>query len=236
MLWSNKGSSMINIRNRIYNQIGDQNRGSNKKSSTGGTMKTEEILVRENLPLVYKIVGSLKYSKTIRTEDLVQEGTLALLMSLRKFDSSLGYAFSTYAYRTIWGSLKNYLTSNTSSLSGIRGKYGRIKKEDRTSWLAQLIPCSLDTRVEMEDGYSRMPLSEKCSTPADFTEEVDLNMFLETILTLKQQTHLKLLLAGYSAEEIAKKMDVTRRIEYNARCVLHIKLRKQFNLSIRNKI
>ncbi|MEC1177189.1 sigma-70 family RNA polymerase sigma factor [Metasolibacillus meyeri] len=59
-----------------------------------------ERLIELNLPLVKSIaVRHLKDTGSLTLDDLIQEGVIGMIKAIEKFDTSLGYSFSTY---TTW--------------------------------------------------------------------------------------------------------------------------------------
>ena len=66
----------------------------------------EKILV-SNLRLV--VVIAKKYKSNIDLVDLIQEGNIGLMKAIKRFDSSLGYKFSTYATYWIRHSINRYI-------------------------------------------------------------------------------------------------------------------------------
>jgi RNA polymerase sigma factor for flagellar operon FliA len=67
----------------------------------------ENTLIRDNLPLVRKIAGSLRRQlpPNMEYDDLLQAGTVGLLEALRGFDPDRGVAFNTYANVRIHGAM-----------------------------------------------------------------------------------------------------------------------------------
>ena len=59
--------------------------------------------------MIYKLANSFSYNSR---EDLYQVGRLGLINAYRKYDSSLGIKFSTYAYPFILGEMKKYIREN----------------------------------------------------------------------------------------------------------------------------
>ena len=59
--------------------------------------------------MIYKLANSFSYNSR---EDLYQVGILGLFNAYRKYDSSLGIKFSTYAYPFILGEMKKYIREN----------------------------------------------------------------------------------------------------------------------------
>jgi RNA polymerase sporulation-specific sigma factor len=67
-------------------------------------------LVEDNYKLVWSVVNKFHYLKEDK-DDLFQSGCIGLIMASKKFDPSLGNAFSTFAIPYIFGEIKNYLRS-----------------------------------------------------------------------------------------------------------------------------
>ncbi|WP_018383534.1 sigma-70 family RNA polymerase sigma factor [Wenjunlia vitaminophila] len=65
-------------------------------SRDGERWRAYECLVRHNKRLVWKIAQGYQ-GQGLDIEDLVQHGTIGLMRAVRKFDSTRGYKFSTYA-------------------------------------------------------------------------------------------------------------------------------------------
>ena len=80
-----------------------------------GDLNSKDILVNENIPLVWSLVHRYKntyYDK----EDLFQIGCLGLLKAIDKFDVSFNVAFSTYAVPLILGEIKKFEKLNSDSM------------------------------------------------------------------------------------------------------------------------
>ncbi|MGI6075252.1 MAG: sigma-70 family RNA polymerase sigma factor [Pyramidobacter sp.] len=73
-----------------------------------GDEDAREQLILAYRPLVYWIAKKFKVNGN-RFADLVQEGTLALIRAVDKFDVTLGHRFTTYACYRIRGQMLNYL-------------------------------------------------------------------------------------------------------------------------------
>ncbi len=66
--------------------------------------------VLENEGLVYSIIN--KYHGYYDKDDLYQVGIIGLIDASKKFDSSMGVKFSTYAYKYILGEVTKYMREN----------------------------------------------------------------------------------------------------------------------------
>jgi RNA polymerase sigma-B factor len=80
------------------------------------TPANEELIIGKYLPLVYKIIHRFRFSSD-QLEDLVQEGTKGLLLAIRRFDLSLNYRFSTYAWQTVQGEIQRYFRDRTWAIN-----------------------------------------------------------------------------------------------------------------------
>lgn len=65
----------------------------------------------DNFNLVYHILQKLDYNKNDR-EDLIHEGAIGLLKSIKSFDDKKGIKFSTYAFCCIKNEMLYYLRKN----------------------------------------------------------------------------------------------------------------------------
>lgn len=73
-----------------------------------GDDKAREILVQENMGLVWSLVRRFS-NRGYDIEDLFQIGSIGLLKSIDKFDLSFSVKFSTYAVPMIVGEIKRFL-------------------------------------------------------------------------------------------------------------------------------
>lgn len=94
-----------------------------------GDRASEEILIEENLPLVHSCVRKIVYAG-IEYDDLLQLGCIGLVKAIRRFDTSFGVAFSTYAVPLIMGEIRRFLRDD-----GII-KVSRSLKEIKTKALS----------------------------------------------------------------------------------------------------
>lgn len=76
------------------------------------TPALEDVLVEKYRPLVYRIVHRFRYAPD-QFEDLVQVGTVGLLLAIRRFDLGFNFRFSTYAWQTIQGEIQRYFRDKT---------------------------------------------------------------------------------------------------------------------------
>ena len=74
-----------------------------------GDMASREELIIAYRPLVFWIAGKIHISDSELKQDMVQEGMLALINAVDKFDPAREYKFTTYAYHKIHGAVVNLL-------------------------------------------------------------------------------------------------------------------------------
>jgi len=72
----------------------------------------EDALVKKFQPLVYRIVHRFRYSPD-QFDDLVQVGTMGLVLAIRRFNPEFNFRFSTYAWTTIQGEIQRYFRDKT---------------------------------------------------------------------------------------------------------------------------
>lgn len=75
---------------------------------SSGDEEARERLILAYRPLVYWVAKKFRVNGQ-RFSDLVQEGTLALIRAVDKFDVNLGHRFTTYACYRIRGQMLNFL-------------------------------------------------------------------------------------------------------------------------------
>lgn len=77
-------------------------------SAQNGDKRAEQILTEQNLPLVSAVAKRFQ-SRGLDAEDLRQLGSIGLLKAIRRFDTSYGVCFSTYAVPLIAGEIRRFL-------------------------------------------------------------------------------------------------------------------------------
>lgn len=77
------------------------------------TKEQRDKLIVDNLALVNLVIRKhFNYATPFDKEDLVGYGVLGLTKAAYSFDVNLGFTFSTYAARKIWGSIKQNIRDN----------------------------------------------------------------------------------------------------------------------------
>ena len=80
-----------------------------------GDREAKVLFIESNLKLVVS-VAKLYRNKGLPMQDLIQEGNLALLTALDKFDPNRGYRFSTYAYSWIKQFMARAIANNSRTI------------------------------------------------------------------------------------------------------------------------
>lgn len=92
-------------------------------------------IVGSNLGLVHSCANRFR-GRGIEYDDLYQAGCLGLVKAAKNFDSSLGFAFSTYAVPVILGEIKRLFRDGGSVKIGRalkeKARFAMIKKEEIT--------------------------------------------------------------------------------------------------------
>ena len=74
-----------------------------------GDIEAREELIVSYRPLVYWIASKIHVNDREIKQDMIQEGLLALIKAVDKFEPSRGFKFSTYAWHKIHGQIVNFL-------------------------------------------------------------------------------------------------------------------------------
>jgi len=77
------------------------------ESCHGGSSEAREKLIIAYRPLVFWLAGKFKSFPSLR-QDIIQEGMLALINAVDRFDPGRDLRFSTYAYHRIRGQMINF--------------------------------------------------------------------------------------------------------------------------------
>ena len=222
-----------------------------------GDLNSKEILVNENIPLVWSIVHRYKntyYDK----EDLFQIGCLGLLKAIDKFDTSFNVAFSTYAVPLILGEIKKFFRDDgaikvSRSLKELNiqvnklkddyfNKYGKeMRLEDISKELmvsvndivmcldAIFYPTSINEVIYEKDS-STLKMEDRLSYD-DNSKFINLITLKDSLNLLDKKERLLIELRFYqdlNQEEVAKRFNVSQvQISRMEKKIIE-KLRKQF--------
>ena len=176
-----------------------------------GDKKARQELIIHNLKLVVSIAKQY-LNLGLSFEDLIQEGNLGLLKAIEKFDSSLGYKFSTYA--TWW--IKAKMTRALSEkVRIIRLPYYKEEMlQQYKKYLTMFIKLkgyypSIDEMIELS-GFTKEDLIEFKSY---LKEIVSLDEMIEygKDECLKDSTELSII---EKLEEESLQEDIYKRIRY----------------------
>lgn len=143
-----------------------------------GDMKARNELINHNLRLVVSIARKFEYS-SIPLMDLVQEGNIALIKAVEKFDGNLGYKFSTFVYPAIYSSIKRYVIMNRIIKTSVINETNRVK-----------VSAAID---EYKKIYGKEPTNEELSKLT--------NMSIESVIFIKNMIDDAISLDTYISEE-----------------------------------
>lgn len=118
--------------------------------------KYSDAFVKENLGLVHLCVKKF-LGREIEYEDLYQAGCLGLIKAMNKFDSSLGFKFSTYAVPVIIGEIKGLFRYGTEI---------KIPRELKRLSLKVSLECE-----KFENEFGRAPLISELSNIMNIPKE-----------------------------------------------------------------
>jgi len=126
-----------------------------------------ETLVRHNLRLVHKLVGSYRSPLDKDFDDLVQDAIVGLIEAVRRYEYKRGLRFSTYAYKCIKNSIVKALES----------KYSPTKLGDRTGRRLREVE---KLRADMESSSGAAPDMSALRNASGLSDELfaDIEPFL----------------------------------------------------------
>lgn len=152
-------------------------------------MVSEDLIV-SNQKLVYSVISKL-FPAQRWNEEVESVGMLGLIKAGKNFENENRAAFSTYAFCVIRNEIVNYLRSE--------------KKYTNT--------LSLDEPVGTEEDTEKLTLGDSIGDSSS-TESVMNKIELEELMTPlneRDKTILLMRLDGYSNEEIAKTVSLSKR-------------------------
>ena len=121
-----------------------------------GDKQAENIMVEENMGLVYSIVRRFT-NRGYETEDLTQIGAIGLIKAVKKFNPEFNVQFSTYAVPMITGEIKRFLRDDGAV------KISRSLKENAMKgWRSEEL---LRRRLNREPTIKE--ISEECGIDAE---------------------------------------------------------------------
>ena len=123
-----------------------------------GDPSAPELLLRQNSG--YLTTLAIRYGKNLYgsslTEDLKQEGAIALLGAAKRFDSTFGNRFLTYATPAIRAAMLDYAARNALPLSIPTGRYHQLRQVRRLIIEDENVPeTALIQRIMEQLGVSQ---------------------------------------------------------------------------------
>ncbi|MCH1459332.1 MAG: sigma-70 family RNA polymerase sigma factor [Luminiphilus sp.] len=116
-----------------------------------GCEKSLEEMVKHNIRLVYKIAN--KMIAPVPIEELVQDGIIGLIKSLRKFDPEKGFRISTYATNYIRWEMIRSVEKQPRIGDEVEYEDGRNCVDDETP--------DYDTQEILEEAFSYLDATEE---------------------------------------------------------------------------
>ena len=203
-----------------------------------GDSKAADELVTNNMGLVYSVVSRF-LNRMHDAEDLVQIGSIGLIKAVKKFDSSFGVQFSTYAVPMIIGEIKRFLRDDGAikvsrrikenaakgrrTEEALRNRLGRtpsimeisdecgISEEDLIeAFESSVVPESLQSGENDENGVKKIELL----TSDDTEEKIIDRVFIKEVLAELSEREKSIIMMRYyrgkTQNEIAQMIGVSQ--------------------------
>ncbi len=115
-------SDIIRLSDLTNEQIVEQFQEGNQ-NALGALVDKNQGLVRSRASYFYRSHGN-----DLELEDLVQSGMLGMIRAAEKFDLTLGYKFTTYAYKWIDKAIRKAINKEGHTIRIPAGKYLKLNK------------------------------------------------------------------------------------------------------------
>ncbi|MFA1819027.1 sigma-70 family RNA polymerase sigma factor [Virgibacillus oceani] len=197
-----------------------------------GELLSEDECYQKHYRLIYKTLRPfLPTAKNVGMdqEDLISEGKIGFLKAYRRFDSSLGYRFSSYAIRTIKFEALRFIRdkgkivrfprtaielANKINVAGLEGctekeiaeKMNVPAKDVEIAMLSRMDVDSVDQTVFDEN--EKVTLLDRLGSEADYSV-VFVNDFIDR-LNPDEQTIIDMRMKGFQQRIISEKLGVSQ--------------------------
>ncbi len=165
----------------------------------------KEKVVREFLPYIKRLANDLKSNlpKNVEVDDLVQEGLLALLQAIERYDPRFGASLKTYAYTRIKGAMLDYLRKIDWLPKNVRHDIKKLEefimtfmeKHDRLPTfkeMAEELGTDEETVIGIYSEFSKKQLLE--IDKYIFDEENSFDIVVDESQNVKEKVHRDLLM------------------------------------------
>jgi RNA polymerase primary sigma factor len=113
-----------------------------------GDEKCRDLLVKHNLRFVISVAKQYE-TKSIKLEDLINEGNVGLVMASSKFDPSRGFKFLTYGVWWIRRYILSYISENSKTIRLPNNKINSLAK-------IKIEFNKLEQRLERQPSFNEM--------------------------------------------------------------------------------
>lgn len=185
------------------------------QKSLNGDKKFQEILLKKLHPLIYKNIYRYYSVEDSIVEDLVQEGYIVILKSLKSFDKNRNVHFLRYVKTKMYYYYKNFYRNTKHQ----RETISLNQKLESTNNNLELENIIVDSNISLEDKISK---------------EEEIKEILKNIekLSKKEQDVLNLYYKEeLTMDEIAGKLNIAYRTVIGRKYTAICKLKKMFGVN-----
>lgn len=203
-----------------------------------GDISVQSELVENNMGLVYSIAGKFD-NRAYEREDIIQIGAMGLVKAVKKFDTSFGVQFSTYAVPMILGEIKRFLRDDGAikvsrsiketalkgrrcremlekklgrepTINEISAECGILPDELLEAFEAAMPPESLQSTISEDDGLCLMGLVSGEESEKKIVDRLLVKQLLDGLTQRERDIILMRYFKGKTQSETAKCIGVSQ--------------------------
>ena len=203
-----------------------------------GDISVQSELVENNMGLVYSIAGKFD-NRAYEREDIIEIGAMGLVKAVKKFDTSFGVQFSTYAVPMIIGEIKRFLRDDGAikvsrsiketalkgrrcremlekklgrepTINEISAECGILPDELLEAFEAAMPPESLQSTISEDDGLCLMGLVSGEESEKKIVDRLLVKQLLDGLTQRERDIILMRYFKGKTQSETAKCIGVSQ--------------------------
>ena len=114
---------------------------------------TLEEALKKYEPMVHRFVNSAHTNCVCSKEDLIQEGSMAIVVAFRNYDPSKGASLTTWTYHMIKDAIIEYQKQHLSVLSGGAYLQGILRKAGQDASVEEIMEFGVSKKTALAAAY-----------------------------------------------------------------------------------